>query len=635
MNEENNSESNKSKINKTNKPNKPNKTKSNKKNESNEKNEKNNKLSIKLNELCEDELDRYSSYFDDPANSNDKELFIKFIFSDIFKTDGKYSYSIKEIAEDPSEILQVYFEKITNRNNFNNILNTIKLKFIDKKKIIKEKIKECNDHLKIVKNNYLNLELKNIFESRENSSNKKLVFLNKKVLIYPETNKQNYEISEIFARYLFTASNSTRKNNPSESNANNFYNDTKITSFYDSISSSLRPFSSIDNNFKYLFILLFIISRFLTPNSDYSLLFDKKEFEKLIEKLVKLKSFKKKDGDGKKKKKKGKQSGGAKDKKRKALASTFASISKPSSQKGKKGDQKKGNQKKGNQKKENKNKDDKEKKAYEEILNKCYVSGLNDNLRKIYIEDTITGNKRYKTIIKDYYDSITPFNMAPGTNNSSAKTAVVKPIKNLFAPSDDKAKIKVDLNDISVKQADIKTADIKRHLEKVIESLDIFQSFRLLIEKNNQAEIENFMNEIKMKLVLFLYILYNLKKKIYEVFIENLNQTFFEQNNNNTNNSTNNNNNRDSSTGNNTNSRNNKSFSKKDDTNNRDQTNYNSLPANIKSNVINIDKEIKLLKIKMKNLDENNIYYEKKILEIQDKINELYVQKYQYISETK
>lgn len=618
MNEENNLENNKSKINKTNK------YKSGKTNNKNELNEKNNKLSIKLNDLCEDELDRYASYFDDPINSTDKELFIKFIFSDIFKTNGNYpSYSIKEIAEDPSIILQFYFEKITNRNNFNNILNTIKLKFIEKKKIIKEKIKECNDHLKIVKSNYLNLELKNIFESRENLANKKLLFLNKKVLIYPETNKLNYELSEIFARYLFTASNSTRKNNPSESNVNNFYDNTKITSFYDNANNSIQSFSLIDNNFKYLFILLFIISRFLAPNSDYSLLFDKKEFEKLIERLVKLKSFKKKEGDGKKKKKK-KQSGG--DKRKQQTISIFS----PPKSNPKKGDKKKGDQKKGNQKKENKNKDDKEKKIYEEILNKCYVSGLNENLKRIYNEDTSSGNKRYKTIIKDYYDNIPPFNMIAATSNANAKTAAVKPINNLFAPSDDKAKIKVDLNDIGIKQSDIKTADIKRHLDRIIESFDIFQSFRFLLEKNNQAEIEIFMNEIKMKLILFLYILYNLKKKIYEVFIENLNQTFFDKNNNNTNNLSNDNN-RDSSTiskGSNSNFRNNKNF-------NRDQTNYNLLPVNIKSNVVNIDKEIKSLKIKMKNLDENNIYYEKKILQIQDKINELYVQKYQYISETK
>lgn len=617
---------------------KPQNNKSNKSNKSskvNELNNENNKISIKLKELCEDELNRYTSYFEHPGNENDKKLFIKFIFYDIFKIDNPVSETIKEITENPSTLIELYFEKVTSRNNFNNIIDTIKAKFIDKKKSIKEKIKECNEHLKLLKSIYLNLELKDIFENKNGTSRQKLIFANKKVLIYPEINKLNYELSEIFARYIFTAIHDTYKNNPDESKIDNFYSEPKITSFFNrGATPPIHPFSTIENNFKYWFILLFIISKFLAVNSDYSILFNQKEFEKLIEKLVKMKTFKKKEGDGKKKKKK-KQKGGANPSKK-------ALLSQPSSKGHKKKDDKKGD-KKGNKK--NENKDNKEKKIYEELFNKCYVnitnsSGVKEsqNLKKIYNGDD-RADIRYKQLIQTYFNSIEPFlsaRAAPNNTTPAGAAGIVQgytstPIPNIFDPNNEKATIKVDLADIGKKKQDIKKSDVTSYLDKVIASFDIFQSLRLLLEKNNQSEIEQFIDKIKMKLVLFLYILYKIKKNIYETFIKSLNETFFEENNN-ENNSTNN-------TSNKKNNRNNNknyvtSSSSRRTTNNTSSTNntdYNSLPSNIRSNVVTIDKEIKLLKQKINSLDQDNIYYEKKILALQNKINELYSQKYELV----
>jgi hypothetical protein len=612
---------------------KPKNNKSNKSNKVNELNNENNKISIKLKELCEDELNRYTSYFEHPGNENDKKLFIKFIFYDIFKIDNPVSETIKEITENPSSLIELYFEKVTSRNNFNNIIDTIKAKFIDKKKLIKEKIKECNEHLKLLRSIYLNLELKDIFEDKNGTSKQKLIFANKKVLIYPEINKLNYELSEIFARYIFTAIHDTYKNNPDESKIDNFYSETKITSFVNRgvtpPTYPIYPFTIIENNFKYWFILLFIISKFLAVNSDYSILFNQKEFEKLIEKLVKMKTFKKKEGDGKKKKKK-KQKGGANPSKK-------ALLSQPSSKGHKKGDKK--DDKKGNKK--NENKDNKEKKIYEELFNKCYVnitnsSGVKEsqNLKKIYNGDD-SRDIRYKLLIQNYFNSIEPFLGARGAANNTnsidvLQTYTSKPKPNIFAPSDEKATIKVNLEDIGKKRQDIKKSDVTSYLDKVIASFDIFQSLRLLLEKNNQSEIEQFIDKIKMKLVLFLYILYKIKKNIYETFIKSLNETFFEQNNN-ENNSTNNISNKKNNRNNN---KNYVSRSRTRTTNNissPNDTNYNSLPSNIRSNVVTIDKEIKLLKQKINSLDQDNIYYEKKILALQNKINELYSQKYELV----
>lgn len=607
------------------------------------KDEKNNKLLMKLNETAEKEFQKYIVYLGLPDNSNDKESFIKFLFNDVLTVQVPYaSISISEIVEDSSSIIDNYFDKVQNKNNFNNLLNTIKLKFIQKKKILKEKIKECNEHLKMIKNEFINVELENVITNKNNTS-KKFTFLNKKVLIYPETNKLNYTLSEIFARYIFTSIRNNATNIPANSIIDTFYEDSKINSFIDdpSTPTAIKPFINIDNNFKYWIFIIFLISTLFASNSDYSILFNHKEFEKLIDKLVVLKSQKKKDGqgDGKKKKKKKGQSGGGK----KGTASLLQAQAKSKGQS--QGQQQK--KKNGENKKKNVE-ESSEKKLYKEIFNKCYItfqlpSPLNNqNLQQIYNGDGKGTDNKYISIIKNYFTQNPPFNnilsiaptSPPELGNTSAKSALrnIQSIPNLFLPQEDKAKIKIDINDIGKKNSDIKLEMVKSYVNNIIKSFDIFQSLRMLQDKNNYDEIKNFTKELRKKLILLLYNLYKFKKSIYEKFIERLNEVFLEENNNI-------NNNQNNSSSNNENSRNktNTGRSKNTSSNSgspkiKDNFNYNSVNNNIKNNIVHINKEIITFQTKLKNLNQNNSNYEKKSFEIQEKINELYAKRYTMLS---
>ena len=434
-------------------------------NENNAKDEKNNKLLMKLNETAEKEFQKYIVYLGLPDNSNDKESFIKFLFNDVLTVQVSYaSISISEIVEDSSSIIDNYFDKVQNKNNFNNLLNTIKLKFIQKKKILKEKIKECNEHLKMIKNEFINVELENVITNKNNTS-KKFTFLNKKVLIYPETNKLNYALSEIFARYIFTSITNNATNIPANSIVDTFYEDSKINSFINNTVTppTINSFITIHNNFKYWIFIIFLISTLFAPNSDYSILFNHKEFEKLIDKLVVLKSQKKKDGqgDGKKKKKRRGQSGSGK----KGTASLLQEQGKS------KGQSQGQHQKKKNGENKKKNvEESSEKKLYKEIFNKCYITFQlppplnNQNLQQIYNGDGKGTDNKYISIIKNYFTQNPPFNNVlsitatnpPELGNTSAKSALrnIQSIPNLFLPQEDKAKIKIDINDIGKKKAD-------------------------------------------------------------------------------------------------------------------------------------------------------------------------------------
>ena len=615
------------------------------KDEKDEKDEKNNKLLIKLNETAEKEFQKYIVYLGLPNNSNDKESFIKFLFNDVLTVQVPYaSISISEIVEDSSSIIDNYFDKVQNKNNFNNLLNTIKLKFIQKKKILKEKIKECNEHLKMIKNEFINVELENVFTNKNNTT-KKFTFLNKKVLIYPETNKLNYALSEIFARYIFTSITNNATNIPANSTIDTFYEDSNLNNFIDSVTTptKINLFSIINNNFKYWIFIIFLISTLFASNSDYSILFNHKEFEKLIDKLVVLKSQKKKNGqgDGKKKKKKKGQSGGGK----KGTASLLQ-------EQGKSKGQSQGQKKKDGENKKKNVEESSEKKLYKEIFNKCYITFQlppplnNQNLQKIYNGDGKGTDDKYISIIKKYFEKHSPLKNLYDptiTTDSAAAIAEFQKIKsenpsgiaNLFLSQEDKAKIKIDISDIGQKnQSKITTGMITGYSDKIIASFDIFQSLRMLQDKNNYDEIKNFTKELRKKLILLLYNLYKFKKSIYEKFIERLNQVFLEENNN-----SNNNNNQNNSSSNNGNSRNktNTSRSKNTSSNSgspkiKDNFNYNSINNNIKNNVVHINKEIIALQTKLKNLDQDNSNYEKKSFEIQEKINELYAKRYAMLS---
>ena len=615
---------------------KNNKEKNNKEKNNKEKNnnEQNNKLLIKLNEIAEKEFERYISYLELPSNLNDKEFFVKFLFNDVLTIQVPFdSISISELFEDPSFIINSYFDKVKNKNNFNNLLNTIKLKFIEKKKILKEKIKECNHHLKIIKNEFINIELENILANKGNTY-KKFTFFNKKVLIYPETNKLNYSLSEIFARYIFTSINNNSTNIPSNSVVDNFYEQSKILSFINDPSNptSINPFSSINNNFKYWIFIIFLISTLFAANSDYTILFNNKEFEKFIDKLVILKTQKKKDSQGQGKGKKKKHRGGSK----KGIGSILQSQGQG---------QEKGKGK--NQEHQKKNiEESSEKKLYKEIFNKCYVSFQgppldNKNLLLIYNGKIDGSDDKYLNVIKEYFEKYKPFKdilaITPtnpsNIGNSAAKSELrkIQSIPNLFLPQEDKAKIKIDISDIGKKDSEIKLDMVKSYIHKIISSFDIFQSLRMLQDKNNYYDIKNFMKELRKKLILLLYNLYKFKKNIYEKFIENLNIEFLEENNNNDNNDNN-----DYNDNNNLNKEKNRNISKNTKKvqiqNNFNYSIQNNIDNNIKNNIIQINKEIISLKSKLKTLNEENINYEKKTFEIQSKINELYAKRYALLS---
>ena len=345
-------------------------------------------------------------------------------------------------------------------------------------------------------------------------------------------------------------------------------------------------FKNIDNNFKYWFFLIIIISNLFSENSDYELLTNEKRRNEQIQKLIQFRlptiKIQDKQGekrkDGKKKGKDGKKKG--KDSKKKNFSKGLLKII--GGKKKKKSDQKQPQQtgeKKFTIEKQEKSED---KKKFEAIFDNCFISN-ETSLKKLYFE---IFNSNIRNYFEQYLYSFTDV------------------IKNPFDYYDETSNIKIkELNKLD----DFSYNNSSKKIKIILSQYDIFQSLRMYSQTENKVFIDNFLMKLNKKLVTYLYLLYKIKKKIYESFIK-LSNTYFK---------------------NIINGNNEFNFIK-----NMKQVEKKEVVENIEvnKNFIEIDKEIKKLQKKIEVLEkENTVKSEKEVLLLKNKLNELFLKKFYMI----
>ena len=157
-------------MNEKNKPNKQNKTnktnKSNKSNKTNKPTKINNKVLLEFEKIKEKSTLIFKNLIkllnNPKTDSTIKKSFYYFLFSDTIniKNDKDFNeINIIDIIENNQDIIDEYFDNSLNKigNNNINIIDKFKKILLEKKKEIKNKLKECNDHLLILNNVYSNI----------------------------------------------------------------------------------------------------------------------------------------------------------------------------------------------------------------------------------------------------------------------------------------------------------------------------------------------------------------------------------------------------------------------------------------------------------------------------------------------
>lgn len=548
--------------------------------------DKENKILNKLNKDSSELFELFLTYFNE--NVHDAELFYKFLFNDIISQkkinteknkSEKSNIDLEYIFENPREIIEEYIEELLENNeNKNNLYNLIKERLNKKKIEIKKKIEECNKDIDIIKKIYVDILFEKILP--QNISNQ-LLFKNKSVLTYSLSKNSSLKLGEIFSRYILTSIN---KNN--ESSVEMFYDSSNIHSFYDksininlnnneennsnneknnnnneenngnneknnnneenitnnkenntnnkenngnnlikkgnnkkknatfgtvdklneSVKIEINNFKDMNNNFRYWIFHIKIIENLFSNNSDYKIIYNEKQFLEEVNKLIK------KDDEQQYKKRDDKQHGKKDEQHRKKEQ---YKMQKYKTQRG--GDNnedfkiklgaeiiKNLHKKSIDEKTKNKqkNKETSARKPYFEVFNNCYVNPENNkSLKKIYIDI-------FNSTLKDWIKQTIPNKV---TQNYE--------IYNPFYPFAEKFKrpLKYYLKN-EIKNRNITQSNIQNNL-----NFDIFQSLVFFEDDNNKEFIDKFTKELKMKLILTIFYLYKIKKNIYEKYIEILN----------------------------------------------------------------------------------------------------------------
>lgn len=415
-----------------------------------------------------------------------KNSFYYFLFNDLIKIDrNTIAYQIDEIIDNSKSIiennLEAIYDKISNNNP--DLLDEFKKNLLQQQSIAKLKIKECDENLLKLKKIYINEYINNYFTVNQNSKN--FNFENKKVLVINNSEEDKLVLSEFLIRFLF---NLVVLDDTPSLNINylsdTFYDQSNINCYYDDIGSkSIIPFEYICPNFKYWFVLLFLIGNIFDKNSQYSNLFNQNEFDKLINDILtqdKKTEDKKKEG-----KKKKKQTGGT-DKKN-------TSKEKP----------------KPNKSTNIINYKNKYNNLFKNI--DVIISGppsVNTKLYNIYINPDFNNNMR------DYFYNSSPtftFNSSfknPFNSTSSISIDKLLPNLNKTIPSTVLPANKVDyVNDLI--KSDISNNKFK---------FDIYESLHMLKDINNKNEINDYLKKLKKKLILLLFFLYSIKKDVYQEY---------------------------------------------------------------------------------------------------------------------
>ena len=516
-----------------------------------------------------------------------KIAFYNFLFGDLITlgiNENNYNIDLYEIVENPENILNNFisniFEKIAESDSDINYYNILKKKLSEKKTIIQNKIKECNSHIEILKNEYININLEKYIPLNVQS---KLLFENKTVLYLK---KYNFVLGEFFTRFIFSLIYLKEDNNNSLDNLcnkKNFYSDEKVNDYMNNDDTNINEFEKINNNFKYWIFLFFCTYQFFDKTSKYNIIFNETEFNSYINTLVKIENAPQKQKQHKKNKgQKQKGSGNIKD----ILKDT--------------------------------NKKERDKKIIKQ--NTKQISDYNKiiNLKKMYniianetfIETNINlGQKYYKPFSKNMIEYFK--NKINAISNTGEINIKNNKIENPFS--------KKNINISSIIKTN-KQKFSKESIEKIIVqnlNFDIFQSLYLFLDQNNKKEFEIFINKLKYNLILILFFLYNIKKKLYENYLL-INKEKFNINNKKENNKKENNkkeNNR-------------KENNKKE--NNALSLDYKKVNINNLKETNKINIKIKLLENKLLTLDDKKGIknYNEEILNIESQISRLHVQKY-------
>ena len=456
----------------------------------------------KIKKDSKDEFDNLCKFFDND-NNNIKKCFYYLLFKDLIQIkDEEYkSISSKDYVENSNSILLHYLDNIYFKisNNQPELLPILKENIIKKNNEIKLKLKECESHIDILKKIYDNILL---LEYIPITNDIKFLFENKTVLNISEPENFNIILSEFITRYIFSTINKENSNfneNTLEDifDPKNFYSDKRINSYIDIDDNEIVEFNSIDNNFKYWYVLITLIGQIISKNSKYEIIFNKIERNKYINNILTPKKQ-----DNKKKqdtKKKIIKRGGGNTKK--VLQSILNKYSKD--------------------KKTSKIpisgkvpgiispkilNSSSVKKGYESIFAACSING--ESLKKKYIDS-------YKKNIGNYFVKIID-NNSKDTYNKDAE--FINPFNQQI----------IKLNKIiNIKDKEyINKEDLKNKINRGEIIFDIFEFLTNYLNPNNTKEIDDFVSKVKKKLILILYKLYQIKSVIYKNYISIINSLF-------------------------------------------------------------------------------------------------------------
>ena len=530
---------------------------------------------IKINEASDKEFNNYINLIN--TDVKNKKIFYYFLYNDLILDNYDNNIDIKDSIDNCSDIINDYFKNILNTNNY---ITELKKKISNKKVEIENKLKECKKDMNLLKNEFININISKYLPL--NNSKTKLIFEKKTVITLYKIKKYTLEMGEFFARYIF---NSIKVKNSNSNNLFNklskdFYDESNINTYLNNEKTDINNFNDISNNFKYWIVLLMLIYSLFNNNSNFEEILTRKELiDKTIKTLLKPQVEMKKNKKNKKKNKKGggNNENDVKNKIESVIKEKFTKDSRDSKNT-----------------KIMKNNDKKKEliTRYNTIFSSCYVDER--NLSKIYIES-------FNKNMKEYFKNELENKLTEEEININNIT-----LTNPF----NKKKIKfIDIFDLQKKTVTIN--DIGSVLPRM--NFKIYESLNPLIFLENEIEIDNFLLEIKYKIVLVLYSLYKIKYKLYETYINSINNLF----------NINNSQSKSSTDPNNT-----KTKTKKNTESDNTKTKKNTESNNIKMNEFN--KKIKNIKNKIILLGNKNgiLEQDEKILKYKEEIKKMIINKY-------
>ena len=414
----------------------------------------------------------------------------------------------------------------------------------------------------------------------------------------------------MFSRYLFFLIGEKDSPNVEKSKPDNFYNKS-IFDFIEEDKVGIKDFREWNFLVKYFPIHIHLIELFFHENSNYKVLFSKNNFINNIYDLSKMPTVEKDRIDKKRKTYKKEHRGGKKFKKfQKDLGPDIKDIfikkdGNPYEKKDNKLGERKDYEKKNNEKKT----------KMIEICNKTTINKLN------------LKNSLMNEFHNIFFDRYVQPQLQSGSNNT-----VIDKNKEMENPFNNS---KFKLFDYLLTKSNRERTYTKRDLTslKYNFKFDIFQILNTFKTQNNKTLLEDVLEKFKYNIIILLFSLYTIKKKLYTTYINialnkfniNIEKINLRENKSNKKNNT----------------QNKEQLSVKPDNNqNPKKPNYTpNIYRNInqltKEKLIKVDKNITILKDKIKELESHKMQnYEKKILIVEEYIQKLILKKRDILKNT-